>query len=160
MILENFPFIIISIQNLEVFGWDEPVFPVIFNFSPRIMENPERGVQLFSPENLLITSTGLQVWPLKSESNYFINLLYGHRAFQGLPPAALVKSGAAPSCYIPFDSSHHEESRTLFGIQIGPLGAEIWAKPKLFGGSFHFSAIFGEKKWTEKRRGKECGKWK
>ena len=80
--------------------------------------------------------------------------------FHGLRPAALVKSGVAPSCYIPFDSSHHEESKSLYSIQIGPLGAEIWAKPKLFGGWFHFSAIFGEKKWTEKRRGKECGKWK
>src|SRR5689334_8531915 len=134
MIPKYFPFIIISIQNLEFFGWEEPVFLVIFNIFPEIMEKPERGVQLFSPENLLITSTGLQVWPLKSESNYFINLLYGHRAFQGLPPAALVKSGAAPSCYIPFDSPHHEESKTLYRIRIGPLGAEIRAKPKLFRG--------------------------
>ena len=62
--------------------------------------------------------------------------------FHGLRPAALVKSGVAPSCYIPFDSSHHEESKSLYSIQIGPLGAEIWAKPKLFGGSFHFSGIF------------------
>jgi len=76
--------------------------------------------------------------------------------FHGLRPAALVKSGVAPSCYIPFDSTHHEESKSLYRIQFGPLGAEI----RVFGWSFYFSAIFGEKKWTEKRRGKESGKWK
>ena len=125
MIPKYFPFIIISIQNLEVFGWEGPVFPVILNISPRIMENPERGVQLFSPKNLLITSDGLQVRPLKSESNYFIIYYMGTMPSSGLPPAALVKSGAAPSCYIPFDSSHHGEYKSLYRIQIGPLGAEI-----------------------------------
>ena len=77
MIPKYFPFIIISNLNVEVFGWEEPVFVVIFNISPRIMENPERGVQLFSPKNLLMTSAGLQKSPFKSDSNYFINLLYG-----------------------------------------------------------------------------------
>ena len=142
MIPKYFPFIISDIQNCEVFGWEETVFPVIFNISPETAENPEIGVELFSPKNLLITSVGLQKWPLKSESNYFISYYMGSMPSQGLRPAAQVKSGAAPSCYIPFDSSHHEESKSLYRIQIGPLGAEIWAKPKLFGGSFHFLGIF------------------
>jgi hypothetical protein len=46
-------------QNVEVFGWEETDFPVIFNISPETAENPERVVQLFSPKNLLMTSAGL-----------------------------------------------------------------------------------------------------
>ena len=59
MIAKYFPFIISAMQNFEVFGWEEKVFPVIFNISPEIVENPEIGVELFSPKNLLMTSAGL-----------------------------------------------------------------------------------------------------
>ena len=85
MIAKNFPFIISAMQNFEVFGWEETVFLVIFNISPEIVENIKRGVQLFSPKNLLMTSAGPQKRLLKSESNYFIYLLYGHHTFPGTP---------------------------------------------------------------------------
>ena len=60
MIAKNFSFIISAIQNLEVFGWEETVFLVILKISPEIVENPEIGVELFSPKNLLMISAGLQ----------------------------------------------------------------------------------------------------
>jgi hypothetical protein len=73
---------------LEVFGWEETVFLVIFKISPGIVENPEIGVELFSPKNLLMTSAGPQKRPLKSESNYFISYYMGTMPSLGLPPAA------------------------------------------------------------------------